>query len=199
MKGTEPQDERRLGLSISTWRTASCQRGTSTFPVRWVTDELLFCLGHCILWGQFVTAAWSSLIKQSLTHGRCHVKVSSFPMSYSYAQLPSLLHLWCVQPCPGLFAFTMSFLTTVLPDRYYHLHFTDAESTTLRGEVMHSGWPSYARFHEAVELHHELGQSNSTPGLFLVSHTVFMSWHWGQMEYDGRKIPHGSEYSARCF
>ena len=41
--------------------------------------------------------------------------------------------------------------------------------------------------------------SNSMPGSFLVSHTVFLSWHWGQMKYDERKIPHGSEYSARCF
>lgn len=41
--------------------------------------------------------------------------------------------------------------------------------------------------------------SNPMPGSFLVSHTVFLSWHWGQMERDGRKIPHGYEYSARRF
>ena len=125
-RGTEPWDKSNLGLSIAMWKTASSPPGTSTFPVRWVIDVLLFSLGHDTYWDQFFTVAWPSSTVQSLTRGRCYVNVRSIPLSYahSYAELPSLSHLWHMKQSPGLLAYVLSFPTTVLPGRYYHLHFT---------------------------------------------------------------------------
>lgn len=117
--------------------------GTSTCSVRWMINEFLFCFELLSLWDQSVTVAWPSLIVLSLKHSRCCMNVSSSSLNYAhnYAQLPSLLYLLCVQCSLRLFACTVSFLTTVLLGRYYHLNFIDAESATLGGEVMCSRWP----------------------------------------------------------
>lgn len=70
---------------------------------------------------------------QSLTPGWCYVTVNPFPLDYvhNYARLPSLLHLLWMQHSPGLLSCMVSFLIPVLPGRYYHLCFIDAESATL--------------------------------------------------------------------